>query len=75
MFDYGQSKASTASLFGAAFVHPVESLEDSFLMFFWDSDTGISDLKKGMTVFGSDFHNHVSVFVVVTDSVIAEIFQ
>ena len=43
MFHNGKAQARTTGCFGVALVHPIETLEDSVLMFCRDTDTGIAD--------------------------------
>ena len=43
MLDDGESQAGAAGLFGMAFVHPVEPLEDPLLLILGNADTGVCD--------------------------------
>ena len=43
VLDDGESQAGAAGLFGMAFVHPVEPLEDPLLLILRDADAGVCD--------------------------------
>ena len=48
VFYDSKSKAGSASFAGPAFIYPVKTFKDSFLLVLGDADAGILDRQEGM---------------------------
>lgn len=73
MFHDGKSKSGSAHCFRVAFVNPVETLEDAFLMLRRNADAGVLYCQKNVVPCPFYGHIHTSVFLIIFDRIIAEI--
>ena len=75
MFDDRKAKAGPSGFPGPAFVDPVKALEDPLLILLRDADAAVLHGEEGAAVFLSGPDQDGSVFAVVLDGVLDQVFD